>query len=102
VLVAISTSGQTKDILELVRFAKKKEATIIAITKLDRSPLYKEADIRLCTPDVEQDYRVGSIASKIAQLNIIDALYLIIFNKIGGSVIEQFHETREEVVRLRR
>jgi RpiR family transcriptional regulator, carbohydrate utilization regulator len=103
VFVAVSTSGRTKDVLEISRFAKKQRATVIAITKLDpSSPLYKEADIKLCLPDVEQDHRIGSMASRMAQLNVIDALYLITFHQVGSRVIEKFHETREEVVRLRR
>jgi RpiR family carbohydrate utilization transcriptional regulator len=103
ILVVISTSGRTKDILEVARFAKKRGATILAITKLDpSSPLYKEADIKLCTPDVEQDHRIGSIASRMTQLNIIDTLYLAMFHRIGKNVLDKFTETREEVVRLRR
>ncbi|UOY92017.1 MurR/RpiR family transcriptional regulator [Ectobacillus sp. JY-23] len=103
VLVVISTSGRTKDILEVTRFAKKRGATVLAITKLDpSSPLYKEADIKLCTPDVEQDHRIGSIASRMTQLNIIDTLYLAMFHRIGKNVLDKFVETREEVVRLRR
>ncbi|WP_028402478.1 MurR/RpiR family transcriptional regulator [Ectobacillus panaciterrae] len=102
-LIVISTSGRTKDVLELARFAKKKDVTIVAITKLDpSSPLYKESDIKLCTPDVEQDHRVGSIASRMTQLNIIDTLYLATFHRIGNSVLDKFTATREEVVRLRR
>ncbi|AGT32298.1 RpiR family transcriptional regulator [Geobacillus genomosp. 3] len=103
VFVAISTSGRTKDVLEIARFAKKQEATVIALTKLDpTSPLYKEADIKLALPDVEQDHRIGSMASRMVQLNVIDALYLITFHRVGGRVIERFYQTREEVVRLRR
>lgn len=103
VFVAISTSGRTKDVLEIARFAKKQQATVIAITKLDpASPLYKEADIRLAVPDVEQDHRIGSMASRMVQLNVIDALYVIMFHRVGSRVIERFHQTREEVVRLRR
>ncbi|KAF0995303.1 MULTISPECIES: MurR/RpiR family transcriptional regulator [Geobacillus] len=103
VFVAISTSGRTKDVLEIARFAKKQHATVIAITKLDpTSPLYKEADIKLALPDVEQDHRIGSMASRMVQLNVIDALYLITFHRVGSRVIERFHQTREEVVRLRR
>lgn len=103
VFIAISTSGRTKDILEIVRYAKKKGITVIAITKLDQSsPLYKESDITLCMPDVEQDHRIASIASRMTQLNIIDALYVITFNKIGHQVLENFTETREEASRLRK
>mgnify|MGYP001101958109 CR=1 FL=1 len=102
IFVAISNSGKTKDVLELARFAKKKGATIIAITKLGKSPLFKEADIKLCTPDMEQDNRIGSIASRMSQLNIIDALYIISFNQIGNKVSNQLHESSEEANRLRR
>lgn len=102
VFVAISMSGKTKDVLELARFAKKKGATLISITNIDNSPLYKEADIRLCTPIVEGDVRIGTISSRMTQLNIIDTLYLSVFNNIGENVLEQYHEARNEAVRLRR
>lgn len=102
VFVAISHSGQTKDVLELARFAKKKGATILAITKLGKSPLFKEADIKLCTPDMEQDNRIGSIASRMAQLNIIDSLYIISFNQIGNKISSKLHESSEEANKLRR
>ncbi|GAA0489385.1 MurR/RpiR family transcriptional regulator [Salinibacillus aidingensis] len=102
IIIAISMSGKTKDVLELSRFAQKEEATVIAITNLDKSPLYKEADIRLCTPIVEHDYRIGSIPSRMTQLTIIDALYLSVFKAMGEDVLPQYHEARNEVVRLRR
>lgn len=102
VFIAISMSGKTKDVLDLARFAKKKGATVIAITNMDRSPLYKEADIRLCTPNVESDFRIGSLSSRMTQLTIIDALYISIFNNIGENIVKHYHEARDEVVRLRR
>ncbi|KQL51181.1 RpiR family transcriptional regulator [Heyndrickxia shackletonii] len=102
IFVAISMSGKTKDVIELAQFAKKNGATLIAITNIDKSPLYKEADIRLCTPNVEQDFRIGTIASRMTQLNIIDTLYLSVFNSIGEKLVNRYHMAREEAVRLRR
>ncbi|MEL4027730.1 MurR/RpiR family transcriptional regulator [Caldifermentibacillus hisashii] len=102
VFFAISMSGKTKDVLELSRFAKSQGATVIAITNIDKSPLYKEADIRLCTPVVEQDFRIGSIPSRMTQLTIIDSLYLSIFHSKGEKVIDKYHKARNEVIRLRR
>lgn len=102
VFVAISMSGKTKEVLELTRLAKKRGATVIAITNLDKSPLYKECDICLCTPIVEEDFRIGSIPSRMTQLTLIDSLYLNIFLKKGENLVSQFHEVREEVIRLRR
>ncbi|PKR84754.1 MurR/RpiR family transcriptional regulator [Heyndrickxia camelliae] len=102
IFIAISMSGKTKDVLELAQFAKKSGATLIAITNIDKSPLYKEADIRLCTPNVEQDFRIGTIASRMTQLNIIDTLYLSVFNSIGENLVNLYHKARKEAVRLRR
>ncbi|SIT92689.1 MurR/RpiR family transcriptional regulator [Edaphobacillus lindanitolerans] len=102
VFFAVSISGKTKDVLELARFAKAKGATVIAITNLDKSPLYREADIRLCTPIVEHDHRIGSIPSRMTQLTIIDALYLSLFHQKGVQVIGRYQDARDEAIRLRR
>jgi DNA-binding MurR/RpiR family transcriptional regulator len=102
VFVAISTSGKTKDVLELARFAKKRGAKVIAITNINKSPLYKEADIRLCTPNVEQDFRIGSISSRMTQLTVIDALYLSLFHHIGEKVVQKYYDARAEMENLRR
>ncbi|WP_151680975.1 MurR/RpiR family transcriptional regulator [Weizmannia acidilactici] len=102
VLVAISISGRTKDVLELSGFAKRKGAKIIAITNMEKSPLYKEADIKLCTPVAEQDFRIGTTSSRMAQLNIIDALYLSVFQRRGEKILEYYYEARNEYIKLRR
>ena len=102
VFIAISTSGMTKDVLELAQFAQKKGATVIAITNLDKSTLHKMADINLCTPNVEQDFRIGSIPSRMTQLTIIDTLYISVFNQIGEKVIKNYHDARNEMEQLRR
>lgn len=102
VFVAISTSGRTKDVLELVRFAKKKRVPVIAITNLDKSPLYREADVRLCTPNVESDFRIASIASRMTQLTIVDTLYMGLLHRKGEGLIDRYAEARDEMVKLRR
>lgn len=102
VFVAISMSGRTKDVIDLSRFAQKNGAHLIAITNINKSPLYKEADIRLATPMVEKDFRVGSISSRMTQLTVIDSLYISLFNHIGENVIDQYQDARDEMVKLRR
>lgn len=102
VFVAISTSGKTKDVLELSRFAKKRGAMVIALTTINKSPLYKEADIRLCTPNVEQDFRIGSISSRMTQLTVIDTLYMSMFHHIGEKVVQKYYDARAEMENLRR
>src|SRR5690625_2706760 len=70
-LLLFSTSGETKDVIELTSIAKEIGVTTIAITSHEKSTLLKLADIKLCFPDLEGDQRVGSTTSRIMQLNIL-------------------------------
>ncbi len=102
VFVAISMSGETKDVVELARFAKAQGAVLISITNLNKSPLSKESDIQLSTPNVEKDFRVGSITSRMTQLTVIDSLYISLVNQMGESIIDRYQNARDQAVKLRR
>lgn len=73
--IVISHSGSTRDLLEVLHVLKEKEVTIICVTNFAKSPLSKEADIVLYTLSEETDFRSEALASRIAQLSLIDALY---------------------------
>lgn len=74
VLVVISHSGSTKDPIETVEVAKSVGAKTIAITNYSKSPLTKAVDVVLFTASPEVKYRSEAMASRIAQVAIIDAL----------------------------
>jgi len=76
VVLAISHSGRTRDILEAVRLASDQGAQVIAISRFGRSPLQRLADVTLHTLSSETAYRSEAIASRIAQLVIIDVLFV--------------------------
>jgi len=75
VAIVISHSGSTRDVLEVLHVLKEKEVTIVCVTNFAKSPLSKEADIVLYTLSEETDFRSEALASRIAQLSLIDALY---------------------------
>lgn len=75
VVIGISHSGQSKDIVQAMRLAKQKGATTIAITNLGKSPIDKVSNIILHTDSDETNYRILGLSSRIAQLAIIDAIY---------------------------
>lgn len=56
--------------------AKERSATTISITKLGKNRLSSLADIPLMITSTENEIRMGATASRIAQLNLIDILYL--------------------------
>ncbi len=72
----ISHSGSNKDILDALDVAKKNGVTTVAITNFVKSPLSKNADYTLYTVSKETEYRSEALASRIAELTIIDALYV--------------------------
>ncbi|WP_433742574.1 MurR/RpiR family transcriptional regulator [Falsibacillus pallidus] len=74
--VFISHSGSTKDILLVLDIVKGTGASSIGITNFSKSPLSKNVDISLFTLSDETDYRSEALSSRIAQLTLIDALYV--------------------------
>lgn len=76
VVVAISHSGSSRDIVDAVALARERGATTIGITHYARSPIDKVIDIKLSTSSYETLYRMESTSSRIAQLAIIDTLFI--------------------------
>ncbi|MEC0371605.1 MurR/RpiR family transcriptional regulator [Paenibacillus chibensis] len=75
VAVFISNSGTTTEILEALEITKKSGATIIAITKYNKSELADKANIVLNISTPEVTIRSGAMGSRIAMLTIIDILF---------------------------
>lgn len=73
-VIAVSISGSTKDIVDASRLAKEKGATVIAITSYKRSPLTEVADYVLQTSGKENPLDGGSMEGKISQLFVIDVI----------------------------
>lgn len=74
VVIAISLSGGTKDIVDAVSASKASGATVIALTSYTKSPLTKFADIVLLSSAKESPLDSGSLVSKISQLFLIDLI----------------------------
>lgn len=73
VVVLISHTGRTKNLVEMARLARDNDAAVIAVTSHD-SPLAREATLALLL-DVPEDTDVYMpMVSRIAQLTLIDVL----------------------------
>ncbi|MCX7784220.1 MAG: MurR/RpiR family transcriptional regulator [Meiothermus sp.] len=95
VVLAISHTGSTGDVLEAVELAKNNGATVIALTGLKRSPLTQLADLTLRTSSPESSYRSEAIASRIAQLCMVDALCVALHLRLEPLSSERLRKTRE-------
>jgi len=98
VLLAISHSGSSRDVAEAIQLAKKKEATVITITSGGNSPVSKLSDIRLYTRSQESRYRTYAIASRMAELTIIDTLYTGVALRMGDQAIANFEALENALV----
>ncbi|KSU60602.1 RpiR family transcriptional regulator [[Bacillus] enclensis] len=74
VLIAISLTGSTKDIVDAIETAKTNKATVIALTAYVKSPLTRYSDVVLLSSAKESPLDSGSLISKISQLYLIDLI----------------------------
>ncbi|GAA4435016.1 MurR/RpiR family transcriptional regulator [Phytohabitans houttuyneae] len=76
VAVGISHSGTTSDVIEVLQQAQSRGATTVALTNFPRSPITEVADFVLTTAARETTYRSGAMASRLAQLTVVDCLFV--------------------------
>tara|TARA_B100001057_G_scaffold4794_1_gene4317 strand:+ start:1159 stop:2127 length:969 start_codon:yes stop_codon:yes gene_type:complete len=80
VLILISNSGETNELKNIIRFAKRNRIILIGIVTKKDSILYKEADIKLLTPKVAEAGGIVPTASTTSQLALGDALAIASMN----------------------
>jgi DNA-binding MurR/RpiR family transcriptional regulator len=73
VLVAVSSSGATKDIVTAARLAREGGATVIAVTNFTKAPLIEAANIRLITSAV-RDPLIAEVPSIVAGEAVFEIL----------------------------
>jgi DNA-binding MurR/RpiR family transcriptional regulator len=76
VAIVISHSGTNNDTIKILNTAIESGAKTIGITSFPKSPISQNVDVALYTSSDETEYRSEALASRIAQLSIIDALYV--------------------------
>jgi DNA-binding MurR/RpiR family transcriptional regulator len=76
VAVAVSHSGATIDTVEFLHLAREAGAATVAITNHPDSPLARGADVVLLTAARETSFRSGALGSRIAQLMVVDCLFI--------------------------
>ncbi|WP_120465245.1 MurR/RpiR family transcriptional regulator [Paenibacillus aceti] len=75
VALAISYSGETPETIDALRCAKDSGAITISLTQYGNNQLASLADITLFSSSLEKGMRRGDMASRIAQLHVIDILF---------------------------
>lgn len=76
--IFISHTGKSRETIELAQVAKNNGAKIIVITSHAASHLAKLGDVVFISISEETEFRSEALASRIAQLSIMDSLYVIL------------------------
>ena len=76
VAIGLSHTGTTVDTIDALREARSHGATTVAVTNFPWSPITEVADFVLITAARETAFRSGAMTSRIAQLTVVDCLFV--------------------------
>lgn len=98
VAIGISTAGSSKDVLDAIRQAKQSGAITVALTSRPGSPLAKACDLKIITTSQESMYRSESMENLIAQIYILDVLYVSIAVMKKDLFLTNLQKTRKSLL----
>ena len=93
VMLFLSNSGATEEIVRLLPFASRRSSGMIAITSAGNSPLARAADITLVLPPIKEacKHNLAPSTSTTAMLALGDALALVV-SEARGFAMDDFAE----------
>jgi DNA-binding MurR/RpiR family transcriptional regulator len=101
VALLVSHTGANKDALAVADELKRSGTPIIAITTYPRSPLAKLVDLLLVSATPASTYASEAFSARIAQLAIVDALYVEVIERCGETGVGNLEGMRAAIARRR-
>ncbi|PSW14706.1 SIS domain-containing protein [Photobacterium rosenbergii] len=102
VVLVVSHSGQTVDLMDAVRLAKQSGAKIISITNNYHAELSQLSDYPLYAPASPEPLLGKNGTARLVKLAMIDSLYATIAGKIPEQVEDNLEKTTKAVALLHR
>ncbi|MDR2347470.1 MAG: MurR/RpiR family transcriptional regulator [Bifidobacteriaceae bacterium] len=97
VVVGFSFAGQTLETHQALALARGRGALTVAVTGDAGSPVAKVADEVLAVSVRESPFRVGALASRMAQLAIVDFLFVRVAQLCEAQVREAVESSKDAV-----
>jgi DNA-binding MurR/RpiR family transcriptional regulator len=94
---AISNSGKSSDTVKALEIAKQSGAATICITNHDDTPITNFSDIKLFTSTKDSEELSESLHARIAELSLLDALYVCIVSKMKKQALSNLHKTSQAI-----
>ncbi|AOM84491.1 MurR/RpiR family transcriptional regulator [Salisediminibacterium beveridgei] len=98
VVVGISYSGGTAEVAKVLQLARQRNIKTISITKYGNNIVSDHADVHLYTSTTkEPTFRSGATSSRIAQLQVVDILFMCVASNLYDETVKHLDETRKAV-----
>lgn len=97
VSVGFSHSGLTIETVDSLSTARASGAATVAVTNFPASPIADNADHVLVTSASETRYRPGAMSSRIAQLAVVDFLFVRLVQRLYGPAVPSLQLTYNAV-----
>jgi len=97
VAIGVSFRGETRETLDFLAVARRTGALTIGITNAAESSLDDVCDLVLHTSVRESRFRSGAMASRIAQLALIDMLFVLVLREDFPLMTESLRRTYDAV-----
>ncbi len=95
-VIAISASGRSEDLLHTINIAREARARIVAVTATG-SPLAAIADLTLTVDVVEDSDIFSPVKSRLAQIAVLDILAVGAAVKGGDKILERLSRSRQAI-----
>ncbi|TDE89199.1 MurR/RpiR family transcriptional regulator [Occultella glacieicola] len=101
VAVGFSHRGTTAEVVRFLESARERGVTAVAITNVAGSPVARAADLVLRTTVRESPLRSGSMASRTAQLLIVDCIFVAVAQRRMAETVDALRDTHDAVALFR-
>lgn len=101
VAIGFSHSGRTLETADSLASARERGATTVLVTNFPASPIAGEVDYVLATSATETRYRPGAMSGRIAQLAVVDFLFVRIAQLLSDRMAEPLELSYDAVQKHR-
>lgn len=102
IAIGFSHSGNTIAVIEAIQLARRNGARTIAITNYNSSALAQSADVVLCSTAQGSPLMGENAAARIAQLNILDAIFVAVAQRDYQAAERNLERTMSAVTSKRK
>lgn len=102
VVFGISHSGRSAITVQALQLAMQNGAMTMGISNYPKSPLNQASRIFFCTSFPEARVKVAALSSRVAQIGLLDTLYLLVARKLRGPLdkVNRLNSHAEKLLRL--